>query len=264
MNIGILSKKETGLVEKIKSNLESKQKKVNIYTSKNLFLNGSLLNNDFFILKSKKKLFLYAAYYIESHKIPVFPNPTLCYHCRHRILADSLAKNAGLKRPNIFFGTLGMLKKQLEPHMFPFILKSVMSSGGLGIKIIDSIEDLDKTEDIIYLEKIIEGKHYSIHFIEDDIMLFEKTPFSQGIKKSIPPTEDFIELISNWRKFFKEGLFFGHLDVVRENNTDELYVVDIGTFPQFKNWENGIDPAARIANIIIEQIKSKKKNSILF
>ena len=52
MNIGILSKRHTMLAGRLKDCLEKKGHNVSIYTLDNLIINYTLLNNDFYILKS--------------------------------------------------------------------------------------------------------------------------------------------------------------------------------------------------------------------
>ena len=51
----------------------------------------------------------------------------------------------------------------------------------------------------------------------------------------------------------KYNLLFGHLDLVRENKTNKLYVVDAGTFPEFSNWKHEIDPVSRVGDLILRK-----------
>ena len=52
MSIGILSKRKTMMAGNLKACLENKGFEVSIYTLENLVIDESLLNHEFFILKS--------------------------------------------------------------------------------------------------------------------------------------------------------------------------------------------------------------------
>jgi len=59
----------------------------------------------------------------------------------------------------------------------------------------------------------------------------------------------------------KYNLLFGHLDLVRDNNTDRLFVVDAGTFPEFSNWELNTDPVSKVCNLILDRYQQIKNKS---
>ena len=68
------------------------------------------------------------------------------------------------------------------------------------------------------------------------------------------------EIENYLRKWKKEyNLLFGHLDLVRENKTNELFVVDAGTFPEFSNWKHKIDPVSRICDLILKKYQEIRK-----
>jgi len=260
MQIGILSRRDTGLVLNLKKILEKRGYEVKIYSYDNLIIDNNLFENDFYILKSKKELFLYAAYFLEANHIPVFPEPILCHSHRNRILAHRLIRNAGLHSPEIFIGSLAMLQKQLKPNAFPLVKKPIMGSENEGIRIINSLQELSLHEPIIYLEQYIEGKHYNVHFIENDIEMFQKKKLAHGIIKRINLKDDVTDVVNRWRSFFNNQLIFGHLDLVRETQTNKLYIVDVGTFPQFSHWNTEDKPFEKLSEIIIKQIQKKTLN----
>lgn len=99
MNIGILSKRKTMMAGKLKAHLENKGYIVSIYTLEDLVINKSLLNHDFFILKSKSLFFLYAGYFLEANNIPVIPKPDVSFIQKNRIQSHFLIKKLGLLCP---------------------------------------------------------------------------------------------------------------------------------------------------------------------
>lgn len=262
MKIGILSKRTGNFTGKMKNYFEEKGLKVKIYTYKNLVLNDSLLENDFYILKSKKLFFLYAGYYLEAHNIPVIPHTEISFQNKNRIEAHFLLKQAGLLSPQIILGTAKTLKKHLKHSDFPLILKPLMSSGSKGIKIINSLKQINaQEEEVLYLEKIIVGTHYLAYFIGDDICVFEKKPFENehANVKEIELPNDIKNILIKWKE--KYNLLFGHLDMVREDNTGKLFIVDPGTFPEFSNWNCENDAVSLVCNQILNHFK-RTKNTI--
>lgn len=262
MKIGILSKRTGNFTGKMKKYFEEKGSKVKIYTYKNLVLNDSLLKNDFYILKSKKLFFLYAGYYLEAHNVPVIPHTEISFQNKNRIEAHFLIKQAGLLGPQITLGTAKTLKTHLKNSDFPLILKPLMGSGSKGIRIINSFKQINtQIEEVLYLEKVIVGTHYLAYFIGDDICVFEKKPFENehaNVKEIELPT-DIKNIVVKWKKRY--NLLFGHLDIVREDNTSKLFIVDPGTFPEFSNWNCKNDPVSSVCNLILAYFK--KTNDII-
>jgi len=263
MKIGILSKRTTMFAGKIKNYLENKGFVVIIYTLENLIINENLLNNDFYILKSKNLFFLYAGYYLEANNIPVIPKPHVSFMQKNRIQSHFLMKRVGIKTPEIYLGTANTFRNQLDLREFPFILKPIMGSGSKGVRIIKSYDDLKpKNNEILYLEKFIKGVHYNVYFINNEICTLNKPPLSHEHvdMKKIETPDDIRDLIKKWRCFFNGELLFGHLDIVREEPSNKLYVVDPGSFPEFTNWKCKASPVEAICNLIINKFKSIQKN----
>jgi hypothetical protein len=46
---------------------------------------------------------------------------------------------------------------------------------------------------------------------------------------------------------------------VRENKTNKLFVVDAGTFPEFSNWKQEIDPVSSVCKLILKKYQEIKK-----
>jgi len=261
MKIGVLSKRTTMFTDKLKRNLENKGFVVIIYTLENLIINENLLNNDFYILKSKNLFFLYAGYYLEANNIPVIPKPHVSFIQKNRIQSNFLMKKIGILTPEIYLGTVDTLKNELSEY--PYILKPIMGSGSKGVQIIRSNEDLKISNNrILYLERYIKGVHYNAYFIGDSICTLIKPPLSNEHvdMKKIDTPNDVENLIKKWKSYFNGDVLFGHLDIVREEPSNKLYVVDPGSFPEFTNWKCKASPVEAICNLIINKFKSIQKN----
>jgi hypothetical protein len=136
-----------------------------------------------------------------------------------------------------------------------------MGSGSKGVKIIRSIEDFEKSNNkILYIEKYIKGVHYNVYFIGDSICTLIKPPLSHEHvdMKKIDTPDDIENLIKKWKSYFNGDVLFGHLDIVREGVSDNLYVVDPGSFPEFTNWKCADSPVDRVCNLILDHIEITK------
>jgi len=256
MNIGILSKRTHMLTGKLKQYLENQGHKVSIFTASNLCINRTLLNNDFYILKSKSLFFLYAGYFLESNNISVIPDTHTSFKHKNRIEAHFLLKKAGLLVPDLYLGTYDTFKTQFQPKDFPLILKPIMGSGSRGVKLINSINDLNhEGNKILYLEKYVEGIHYTVYFIGDEICTLIKPPLSNEHvdMDKINTPNNVKKLIKKWQTYLNGKVLFGHLDMVREHTSNKLYVIDPGSFPEFTNWKNPTSAVEKICNLILKQ-----------
>ncbi|MFW9821274.1 MAG: ATP-grasp domain-containing protein [Candidatus Thorarchaeota archaeon] len=263
LNIVILSKRKTMLAKKINDCLKKKGNLVSIYTLDNLVINETLLNHDLYILKSKSLFFLYAGFFLEANNKIVIPKPQISFIQKNRIQSHFLMKKAGLLTPDIYLGTKDTFRNQLDESDFPFILKPIMGSGSKGVKVIKSFKNLPKNADkILYMEKFIKGVHYNVYFIGNDICTLIKPPLAHEHvnMKKIETPEDLRDLIFKWKDYFNGELLFGHLDIVREEVSNRLYVVDPGSFPEFTNWKCEIEPTESICNLIIDKYRKTKNN----
>jgi len=241
---------------RIKEILEERGHEVTIYTAKNLAINKSLFENDYYILKSKKLFYLYAAFFLEAHDIPIYPLPKLTFKHKNRMEAHFLIKKCGFLAPEYYFATLETLKNQLEEDDFPLIMKPTMGSGSIGIEVVNSIDEI-KGEDsnLIYAEKYLKGTHYCVYWIEDEICALEKPPLANEHVEmnKVPLAKDIENIIKKWKKTY--DLPFGHLDLVREEATNDVYVVDPGNFPEFTNWKCEGDPNIKVVDILLNKLK---------
>ena len=259
MQIGILSKRTNMFTGKIKQYYEKRGHNVSIFTLKNLVINEELFNNDFYILKSKSIFFLYTGYYLEANDIQVIPDPQISFMQKHRVQSHYLLKKAGLLTPNFYLGTLETFRKELDLNYFPLIIKPLMGSGSRGVKIINSIDDIKPNNNkTLYLERFILGEHYNVYFIANQICTLVKPPLAnEHIEmKKIKTPDDIFDLIKKWRNYLGENALFGHLDIVREEASNKLFIVDVGTFPQFVHYTNKVSAVEAVCNLILDQYKS--------
>jgi len=260
MKIGILSKRTGNFTGKMKSYFESNGHQISIFTAANLCINDSLVENDFYILKSKHMLYLYAGYFLEANKIPVIPDTRLSYTHKDRIESYFAIKKTGLLVPPVYMGKINTLVSQLQNSVFPLISKPIFGSGSKGVRIHNTSQDFNiNKEEPLYLEKYIEGIHYLAYFIEDEYCICEKKPLSnEHAATELIESDDEIEgYLRKWKQ--KYNLLFGHLDVIRENNTNRLYVVDAGTFPEFSNWKLDTDPVSKVCDLILKKYQAIRK-----
>ncbi|MHA1390960.1 MAG: ATP-grasp domain-containing protein [Promethearchaeota archaeon] len=259
MKIGILSKRKSNFAGEIQKYLEINGHEVKIFTADDLIINENLLNRDLYILKSKHLLYLYAGYFLEANMIPVIPNTTISYTHKNRVESYFSMKKLGLLCPKIFMGTFKTLKSQLQESNFPLISKPMHGSGSKGVKVYNSLQDFNiPTENYLYLENFIKGTHYLAYFIDNEICICKKKPLSNEHQETelIESDKEIEKYLLKWKG--KYNLLFGHLDLVRETNTNKLYVVDAGTFPEFSNWKRETDPTSKICDLILEEYRNLK------
>jgi len=227
MKIGILSKREGHFAGEIQKYLNINGHDVKIYTAENLCINEILLNRDLYILKSKHLLYLYAGYFLEANMIPVIPSANISYVHKDRVESYFTMKNVGFLCPKIYMGTFKTLKSQLKDSNFPLISKPILGSGSKGVKLHKSLHDFNvSSESYLYLENFIEGTHYLAYFIGNEICICEKKPLANEHQDTefIESDKEIEKYLIKWKE--KYNLLFGHLDLVRETNSNKLYVVD--------------------------------------
>ncbi|NHJ24753.1 MAG: ATP-grasp domain-containing protein [Candidatus Lokiarchaeota archaeon] len=261
LEIGILSKRNKGFTGKIKRYYEKKGHSVKIFLEGNLSIDNSLLEKDFYILKSKQLFYLYAAYFLDSNNVIVIPDTYISHIFKNRVESYFSLQKKGFLTPKVYMGNAKSVKSQLSIKEFPLVQKPIMSSGSKDIRIIKSINDLDlNSEEVIYLEKYIEGNHYLVYFIENETCVCEKKPLANEHQKVkiIASDYEIEQLTLQWKEIYK--LMFGHLDLIRERSTNKLYIVDVGTFPEFSNWRGSIDPIKAIGDSILFKYQLLKGN----
>ncbi|MFW9949215.1 MAG: RimK family alpha-L-glutamate ligase, partial [Candidatus Thorarchaeota archaeon] len=248
-----LSKRKEGLTNKIAKYLEKCGHSVGIFLEADLIIDNNLLNYDFYILKSKQLIYLYAAYFLEANGVKVIPDTESSHLYKNRIESYFSLQKYGFLTPKVFIGTFKSIKTQLVGSEYPLVQKPIMSSGSLDVHIINSLNDLYPiSSEIIYVEKYIDGKHYLVYFIDEEICICEKKPLANEheIVIDIPDDSEIKELTLEWKR--KSNLLFGHLDLIREYNSKRLYIVDVGTFPEFSNWHGNANPVKSISDLILK------------
>ena len=191
--------------------------------------------------------------------IPVIPNTNISYIHKNRVESYFSMKKLGLLCPKIYMGTFKTLKSQLQESSFPLISKPMYGSGSKGVKVYNSLQDFKvRTDKYLYLENYIKGTHYLAYFIENEICICKKRPLSNEHQDTelIESDKEIEKYLIKWKE--KYNLLFGHLDLVRETNTNKLYVVDAGTFPEFSNWKRDTDPTSKICDLILKQFRVLK------
>jgi len=257
MKIGILSKRTNMFTGKITQFYEQSGHTVSVFTLENLVINEELLKNDFYILKSKGLFFLYAGFFLDENNVKVLPDPYTSFMQKHRIHSHYLLRRTGLLTPDFYMASLETFRNQLVLSDFPLIIKPIMGSGNRGVKKINSIDDLDSdNNEILYMEKFITGEHYNVYFIADQICTLVKPPLANEHveMEMITTPNDILRIIKKWRNYLGEKALFGHLDIVREEKTNSLFVVDLGSFPEFSNWKCEVSPVEKICNLILNHV----------
>lgn len=262
MRIGLLSKK-TGVetfIYNLSKFLEKRGYTIELISENNLTIDNTLNRNDFYILKSKSLIYLYAAFFAEKLQIPVFPDPKLALKHKDRIESYYLIKNLNLKTPKFYMGTPEILKRRLKDENYPIILKPIMGSGSRGIKVVKTKNEFNSvSKKLYYFQEYISGIHYLVYFIRNETCILKKPPFSNEHvpMELISPQKDILEIVKKWRNACDHP--FGHLDMVRDENTNELYIVDVGCFPEFSNWKGKNHAIELVGEIILNTIKKKIK-----
>ncbi len=259
MKIGILTKKTNGFAGQMKIYFQNIGHQVNLYTMQNLCINETLMQNDFYVLKSKGLFFLYAAHYLEINGVLVVPNADITYKHKNRLESHNLLEKSGLLFPAHFFGYKNVLLAHLSEDDFPLVIKPITGSGSRGVKLLNSLKDLKSEPDkILYVEKFIQGKHYIAYFIGDEECLVEKLPLTHEHTpaKVVPLTKELKNIILHWKQHY--DLLFGHLDLVIEEKTNKVYIVDTGSFPEFSNWQCGSQPVKKVCDLILSKAKLMK------
>ena len=250
MNIAMYTKTEEGFFEDFRSAVEKLGHRVSPINLANLAVDDRIGKYDLVILKSKQLFFIYAGYLAESMGITVIPRPDITHKVSNRIQFPFIARTAGIRTPNFYMGFPETILNTLSETDFPLMLKRIVGSGGRGVELVRSLDEIANTNRrFLYLEQFISGHHLLCYFIENDIMVFEKEPFKNERfpVKFGSPDRDITDAVRLWRD--TTGLHFGHLDLVREDGTGELVLVDPGVFPQFAHWPGAPE---RIAQICLE------------
>ena len=250
----IMTRKTSSFLDEFESFLAGRGEKVNFFFSDSI-VDPGVLDHDVMVLKSRILPFIYGGFLAKVHGKIVMPDPMMAYRLRTRWESDILLRRAGINVPPAAFGYRDVLKDNLSRSFFPSIVKPLMGSRNIGIRLVEKTDDLNAypPDHPIYLQKQVEGIHYKVNFIGETITMTEKEPMLHECRgkplKNVPGTVRAV--IDTYRN--ATGLLVGDLDIVIG---DEIWAVDPGAFPSF----NGIDGAGlAVAQLFFGKAKGGQK-----
>ena len=249
MNIAILTKRRTGLAEAMAERARHEGHVVTLIGLEDLAVDDRLARYALVVQKSKQLFFLYAGLHAQSLGVRVVPNPETSRQVTNRIERPFLARRAGIDTPRFWFGTPSAVRARLAASNYPVVRKPIVGSGSHGVRLVEAPKELyDATDRHLYLEACIRGRHLLVYFAGEELRVFEKRPFVSGREpvRAIATQSDVAILAHRWRQ--ATGLAFGHLDLVRDDRTGGLVLVDAGPFPQFPHWP---DAAERVSAMVL-------------
>ncbi|MHA1731976.1 MAG: ATP-grasp domain-containing protein [Promethearchaeota archaeon] len=243
MRVGILAKKKKGICVELREEFERRGHTAKVMRNEEISVDQGLLEYDLLVLKSKKLVLLYAGVYASVHGIPVVPDPWVCAEIRNRIRCQYLVEKAGLPAPYFYFGKPEVLARGIPREEFArgLVLKHQYGSGAKSIPVVRSPRDLEgiPPDDVLYLQEFIEGEHYLVDFIEDDVRTFRKkySPNKISVEGEVETPEVVRETVRSWRAVTEMPV--GDLDLVKDDN-GVYWVVDPGSFPSYEGWPDAV------------------------
>jgi hypothetical protein len=252
MRIAVLTKRRTGLSAVLEACAAREGHDVTLLDLPNLVVDDTLGAFDLVVVKSKQLYFLYAGFHAQALGVTVVPDPSICKQVSTRIERPFLARRAGIAIPRFYFASPQAAREQLSEAAFPLVRKPMVGSGSAGVSMVASKAQLPHTADRhLYLERFVPGRHLLVYFIADEVRTYQKQPFVSGREPVVPlPAEaDVAAVVERWKRV--TGLGFGHLDLVRDERTGGLVMVDAGAFPQFRHWPGA---AERVSAMILAHL----------
>ncbi len=195
--------------------------------------------------------------------------PSACIRCMDKVLAKHALRDAGLPTPDFYafsqaaFEELGAgsalpeIEQRLE---FPVVVKPASQGSALGVKFARTADDVPSAlvnafsyDDKVLLERHIDGRELAVSMIEE-----EGAPRALPIVEALPRDEDFFDFESRyeighteyrcppelsaaeaeavaqaardtWSVLGCRG--FARADLMLEEGTDELYVLEVNAIP---------------------------------
>lgn len=240
MKILLLSGMEHESHKMLMAGLRAKGHTVTRTALPDLSIDSSILNNDLLILGDSHLFFTYAGHYAISYGIPVIPDPEMAQKLSMRTDLFSLARKNGIRSPNFYMGHTGTVMAQMNLMNLPLVRKELVCPHGSTL--VRSPDELHmEGHRFLYLEEFIEGRNMLVYFIEEDIRVYEREPFSheEDPVDSLDADEDVCELVCRWQNATKMN--FGTLEVVRDYRKNELYLINAIPFPGFTHWSGGLE-----------------------
>lgn len=164
----------------------------------------------------------------------VVPNPDVMKVIKDRWASRSVLIAAGLQLPEARFGTAGEFARGAISDFLPCVLKHRLLHGRevavlRNQKAIDiAVTAMPKTTELV-AERYVFGDHFTTYFVEDRYLCFPKDPFTHSVSDEEPiicPVDEMIVPARLYREAI--GLYFGKLDLVVEEQSSTVYVVDAG------------------------------------
>ena len=228
----ILSRSKNTFVESLAEHIRGEGNRVRLQ-HKDELIDGSVPDNDVLVLKSRLLPFLYAGFRAQLAGKVVIPDPLTAYRLRNRWEAELYLREMDISTPPAVMGFRRSLQMELDASFFPAVKKPLMGSKNMGIELVGSPGELERVpeNELVYLQKYVEGEHFQIDYIESEIYMRPKKPLhfdALGGPISEVPSE--IEsMVRRYRDHIDSPI--GDMDLVMG---DELWVVDPGLFPRFE------------------------------
>lgn len=177
----------------------------------------------------------------------VVPNPDMMKVIKDRWASRSVLVAAGLRLPEARFGTAGEFARGAISDFLPCVLKHRLLHGRevavlRNQRAIDiAVTAMSKTTEFV-AERYVFGEHFTTYFVEDRYFCFPKDPFTHSVSTEEPiscPVEEMIVPTRRYREAM--GLYFGKLDLVVEEQSSTVYVVDAGVSANVWPVPNAVD-----------------------
>jgi len=248
----ILSRSGNSFVDSLAERIRTEGYHVKLQ-HKDELIDRSVPENDVVVLKSRLIPFLYAGFRAQLAGKVVIPDPLTAYRLRNRWEAELYLREMGIRTPPAVMGFWRSLKKELDASFFPAVRKPLMGSKNMGIELVGSPEELERVSEneLLYLQKYVEGEHFQIDFIANEIYMRPKKPLHfaalGGPISKVP--SDIGKMVRRYRDHI--GSPIGDMDVVVG---DELWVVDPGLFPRFEYLE---DAGMIVGSLLIREVERR-------
>jgi len=215
--------------------------------------------------------------YCEDNKIPIFK-----YGCsrerNNKVYQNSAMSLAGIPQIPTIISKCSLLKSEdlIKDLNLPMVTKITNGSQGKGVEIQKTKMDLEKylkknKDETIIFQKFVENEgDYRVFIIEQDIMYSIKRKSKDDKKEfrnnqSLGGTSEKSEIPKKAMDIAKKaskvmGFDISGVDLIKEKGTDNWYVLEVNSAPQFDWEEKGKESIADYREVLdkfVTIIKSK-------
>jgi len=215
--------------------------------------------------------------YCEDNKIPIFK-----YGCsterNNKIYQNSAMSLSGIPQIPTIISKCSLLKSEdlIKDLNLPMVTKITNGSQGKGVEIQKTKMDLEKylkknKDETIIFQKFVENEgDYRVFIIEQDIMYSIKRKSKDDKKEfrnnqSLGGTSEKSEIPKKAMDIAKKaskvmGFDISGVDLIKEKGTDNWYVLEVNSAPQFDWEEKGKESIADYREVLdkfVSIIKSK-------